>query len=101
MLLWLALLTGVVCVAAFVGLAVSMRRAERRARRLLYQSLGLSAPTVEFLMTRKQDVHAELAYVRRNGDAAFDAQEPPARRRRFVVFQGRSEAAGRRSANEP
>ncbi len=69
MLLWVSLF-GIVALTLFVGaLIISMARAERRARRSLYLALGLSEPTVDFLMTRNRDVLTELNYVRSEGEA--------------------------------
>ncbi len=77
MLLWISLLLGLLFVLATAGLVLSMSRAERRARRNLYRSLGLSETTVEFLMERNRDVLAELSYVRREGEAKIKREAPP------------------------
>jgi hypothetical protein len=75
---------------------LSMGRAERRARRKLYRSLGLTETTVEFLMERNRDVLAELNYVRREGESAIGetAQAAPERDRN-VVFLRSGLRAGR------
>ena len=69
MLLWLLFLTGLTLIAATAWLVLSMSRAERRARRSLYRSLGLAEATVEFLMERNRDVLTELSYVRQDETA--------------------------------
>ncbi len=71
MLLWLSLLVGLGVILGTVGLAWAMRRAERRARRGLYRSLGLAESTVEFLMQRNRDVIVELTYLRRQGEGGL------------------------------
>jgi hypothetical protein len=70
MLLWILLTTGLVLTAASAWLVLSMSRAERRARRSLYRSLGLAEATVDFLMQRNREVLTELSYVRREAEAA-------------------------------
>lgn len=65
MLVWPAVFAALVVVAvAIVLLAVWIFRAERRARRHLYRSLGLNEETVDLLMARNRDVLSELALVR-------------------------------------
>ena len=66
-----------------------MFRAERRARRSLYRSLGLAEETVEILMTRDEDVISGLALVRLSTPAGeLHAGRGRIRRRR----SGRAEA---------
>src|SRR5882724_8456406 len=87
MLLWVSLLGGLALILAISGLTLSMSRAERRARRTLYRSLGLAETTVEFLMERNRDVLTELTYLRHEGEAAVrPAPEAAAQRGRNVVF---------------
>jgi hypothetical protein len=57
-------LGGLALVAMIAATAVAMSRAERRARRKLFQTLDLSDETVELLMARNRNVLAELALVR-------------------------------------
>jgi hypothetical protein len=66
MLIWILLSVGLLLAMTCAWLAVSMGRAERRARRSLYRTLGLAEATVDFLMERNRDVLAELSYVREN-----------------------------------
>jgi hypothetical protein len=70
MLLWVSIFGGVALIVGTAWLALSMGRAERRARRNLYRSLGLAEATVEYLMARNRDVLSELTYVRHRGEAA-------------------------------
>jgi hypothetical protein len=79
MLFWILFFAGLALLAACAGLAFSMSRAERRARRSLYRSLGLAEATVEFLMERNRDVLAELSYVRQDEAAVNEAAQmaPP------------------------
>jgi hypothetical protein len=81
MVLWVSLLGGLALVIATVILIFAMSRAERRARRKLFQALGLTDETIELLMARNGDVLAELALVRLSSpterdDAAPDALAP-------------------------
>lgn len=71
MLLWFLLLVGLGIVLGTGGLVLAMNRAERRARRTLYRSLGLAESTVEFLMQRNRGVIAELNYLRLQGEAGL------------------------------
>jgi hypothetical protein len=71
MLLWVLLSVGLMLLAASAWLILAMSRAERRARRNLYRSLGLAEATVDFLMERNRDVLTELSYVRQD-EAALD-----------------------------
>jgi hypothetical protein len=77
MLLWISLLVGLALLLAGIALTVAMFRAERRARRNLYRSLGLAEETVELLMSRSGDVLSGLALVRLSpaGGAEVDAAE--------------------------
>lgn len=73
MLLWVASLGGLtLIIGTVVALVLSMGRAERRARRSLYRSLGLAETTVEYLMARNRDVLSELTYVRHQGEDAVE-----------------------------
>jgi len=77
MLFWISLAIGLVLALMTAGLVLSMSRAERRARRNLYRSLGLAETTVEFLMERNRDVLTELTYVRREGEAKIRREALP------------------------
>ena len=89
MLLWVSLL-GVVALTLLTGaLVLSMARAERRARRSLYRSLGLSETTVEFLMTRNRDVLTELTYVRKEGEAKIRREALPSEGNIVTLQSGR------------
>jgi hypothetical protein len=79
MLLWVLLFAGLTLTAASAWLVFAMSRAERRARRKLYLSLGLAEATVEFLMERNRDVLTELSYVRQDEAALNEAVQmaPP------------------------
>jgi hypothetical protein len=75
MLLWASLLLGAVAlVVATAALFVSMSRAERRARRSLFRTVGLSDETVELLMSRNGDVLTELTLVRTAPATAADRE---------------------------
>lgn len=89
MLLWVLLLGGLALIVGTVGVMLSMSRAERRARRKLYRSLGLAETTVEFLMERNRDVLTELNYVRREGESAIGetARATPERDRNVVFLR--------------
>jgi hypothetical protein len=89
MLLWVLLLGGLALIFGTVGVMLSMGRAERRARRKLYRSLGLTETTVEFLMERNRDVLTELSYVRREGESAIGetARAAPERDRNVVFLR--------------
>jgi hypothetical protein len=87
MLFWVSLVGAVALVLGTAGLVLSMSRAERRARRNLYRSLGLAETTVEYLMERNRDVLAELSFVRHQGEAAdHEALQALASRARNVTF---------------
>jgi hypothetical protein len=87
MLLWVLLIGGLAAMLAIVALILSVSRAEHRARRSLYRTLGLAETTVEFLMERNRDVLTELSYVRGQGEAAVsEAIEASPSRHRNVVF---------------
>ncbi|MGZ6016356.1 MAG: hypothetical protein ACXWKM_11485 [Phenylobacterium sp.] len=79
MLLWILLIAGIALLAMSAWLVLAMSRAERRARRSLYRSLGLAEATVEFLMERNRDVLTELSYVRQDEAALNEAVQtaPP------------------------
>lgn len=70
MLLWILLTAGLVSILTIGTCVRAMGRAERRARRSLYRSLGLTETTVDFLMERNREVLTELRYVRDQGEAA-------------------------------
>jgi hypothetical protein len=76
MLLWILLLGGLALTTAVVWLALSMGRAERRARRALFRAVGLDETMVELLMDRDGDVLAELTLVRRAEAGAHPPLEP-------------------------
>lgn len=96
MLSWVSLLGGLALIFGTGGLVLSMRRAEHRARRNLYRSLGLAETTVEFLMERNRDVLSEITYVRHEGEAAvIETAEPPVHRDRNVTFLRPSSRSGR------
>jgi hypothetical protein len=65
MSLWIWLIGGLALAGAGFGLVAAMWRAERRARRTLFRSLGIDEATVQLLMARDGDVLAELTLVRR------------------------------------
>ena len=73
MLLWILLVVGLMLLATSAWLVIVMSRAERRARRSLYRSLGLAEATVDFLMERNRDVLTELSYVRQDEAALNEA----------------------------
>jgi hypothetical protein len=77
MFLWVSLFGGLALILSIAGLVLSMGRAERRARRKLYRSLGLEETTVDFLMARNRDVIAELTYVRHQGEAKIRREALP------------------------
>ena len=89
MLLWLLLISGLAAILGIVALILSVGRAERRARRSLYRTLGLAETTVEFLMERNRDVLTELSYVRGQGEAAVsqEIEAAPARHRNVVFLR--------------
>jgi ParB-like chromosome segregation protein Spo0J len=72
MLLWIQLLGGLAAIWAIAALIAAMSRAERRARRMLFRSLGLNEEMVELLITRKGDIRAELELVRLAPPATVD-----------------------------
>lgn len=105
MLFWVSLFGGLALVFAAGWLVVAMARAERRARRNLYRSLGLAETTVEFLMGRNSDVLTELTYVRHGGEVALgEGGYAPTPYGRNVMFlrpgSRRSAAAAPPVANE-
>lgn len=65
MLLWILLSTGLALVLVAVACALATIRAERRARRNLYASLGLNEDLISLLMVQKGPVSAQLAHVRK------------------------------------
>jgi len=102
MLLWVSLVVGLALILGAVGLVVSMARAERRARRTLYRSLGLAETTVEFLMERNRDVLTELTYVRHEGEPAVSARrEAPITREQNVIFLRSAQTSAPNPREEP
>lgn len=79
MLFWILFIAGLTLMATSTWFVVAMWRAERRARRSLYRSLGLAEATVDFLMERNRDVLTELSYVRQDEAALNEAVQmaPP------------------------
>lgn len=79
MLLWVLLLVGMALATALVMLFFAMRRADRRARRVLFHTLGMTEETVDLLMARNSDVVSALALVRRThgAHAASGGAEDP------------------------
>jgi len=87
MLVWMWLLGGSALIIAIGACVLSMSRAERRARRSLYRTLGLGEATVDFLMERNRDVLGELTFVRAQGETAVtEAMAAAAERSRNVAF---------------
>lgn len=78
MLIWVSLLGVLTLVIATVAMIFAMSRAERRARRKLFEALGLTAETIELLMARNGDVLAELALVRLSPPTEQDDAAPSA-----------------------
>jgi hypothetical protein len=76
MLIWIALLFVLALLAAGAGCTVVMLRAERRARRNLYRTLGVSEETVNLLMARNSDVQSSLALVRIASVGSADSKGP-------------------------
>ena len=64
MLLWILLPTGLTLGVAVVACVLATIRAEQRARRSLYASLGLAEDLISILMARKGSVSVQLALVR-------------------------------------
>jgi hypothetical protein len=64
MLLWILLSSGLTLGAVAGACLLATTRAERRARRNLYSSLGLSDELISVLMRRKGPVSVQLALVR-------------------------------------
>jgi hypothetical protein len=64
MLLWILLSTGLALWAVTAACVSATIRAERRARRTLYASLGLNEELISLLMAQKGSVSTQLAYVR-------------------------------------
>lgn len=67
MLIWLSLLFVLAVAAAGAGGIVAMRRADQRARRNLYATLGYGEDLVSALIAQKGPVSAQLAVVRKTG----------------------------------
>ena len=76
MLLWVSLVVGLALLGAVAALIVAMFRAERRARRNLYRTLGLAEETIDLLMSHSGDVLSGLALVRISAAAGEPAGEP-------------------------
>jgi hypothetical protein len=70
MQVWFLLIGAIALASAVVALWITLRRAERRARRLLFSNLGLNEETIALLMTRNGDVLTELTLARRQEAAA-------------------------------
>ena len=64
MLLWILLTCGLALGVAAAACVATTMKAERRARRNLYSSLGLSEDLISVLMGRKGAVSVQLALVR-------------------------------------
>jgi hypothetical protein len=62
--LWILLLSGLALGVVMVACVLAAIRAEQRARRNLYASLGLGEDAVATLMTEKGPVSVQLALVR-------------------------------------
>ena len=69
MVLWILLFVGLALLLSAVVLAAAMVRADRRARRRLYQALGLADETVDLLMARSGDILTELSLIRMSPNA--------------------------------
>lgn len=76
MVLWASILGGLALVIAAVAMILAMFRAERRARRKLFKSLGLPDETIDILMASNGDVLADLALARRSPPTDEDADGP-------------------------
>ncbi|HEY2750150.1 hypothetical protein [Phenylobacterium sp.] len=75
MILWAAVFAGLALVVAAAAMAVAMVRAERRARRRLYQALGLGHQAIDLLMARNGDVLSELSILRNSQVTTHPAPE--------------------------
>jgi hypothetical protein len=62
--LWILLSSGLALGVVMVACVLATIRAERRARRNLYASLGLGEDVVAILMAQKGSVAVQLALVR-------------------------------------
>lgn len=76
MLLSIWLFGGVVLLAGALGIAIAVTRAEQRARRTLFQTLGLDDTTIDLLLARNGDVLAELTLIRRHAPDHIAALTP-------------------------
>lgn len=91
MLLWLSLSLALALTAAVAAGILAMRRADQRARRNLYLSLGYGEDLVVALMGQKGPVSAQLAVVRKTSiltpprpeEAPTQAQARPSSQRSF------------------
>ena len=80
MLLWLLLSIGTALALLAVAVLVAMARAERRARRAFYLSLGYSDEMIASLKIPNGPVAAQLAHVRRAPPGAAAGRPAPAGR---------------------
>lgn len=64
MLLWILLTSGLALSVGAAACVAATIKAERRARRSLYGSLGMSEDLISVLMGRKGSVAVQLALVR-------------------------------------
>ena len=64
MLLWILLSTGLALGVVVVACVLAAIKAEQRARRNLYASLGLAEDLISILMARTGSVSVQLALVR-------------------------------------
>jgi hypothetical protein len=80
MLVWLLLSIGTALSLVAIAVFVAMARAERRARRAFYRSLGYSDEVIASLKVPNGPVAAQLAEVRRAPTGAAASRPTPAAR---------------------
>lgn len=66
-LLWILVLGGALLALIALWLVVALPRAERKARRAFFQSLGLDEQAIALLTMRNEDLGAELNRLRQAG----------------------------------
>jgi hypothetical protein len=80
MLLWLLLSIGTALSLLAIAVLVAMARAEHRARRAFYRSLGYSDEVIASLKVPKGPVAAQLAQVRQTPPGGAGSRPTPAGR---------------------
>jgi hypothetical protein len=79
MLLWILLSIGTALSLLAIALFVAMARAERRARRVFYRSLGYSDEAIADLKVRNGPVAVQLAQVRQAPPGSAASRPAPRR----------------------